>query len=603
MSRRHGAGAFLTDRSKTRPTKELLKIFWGYLGDMKLLLGLISAIIVVITVGNVYQPIIISQGIDNTFANPTSESILRVILIYLVIAASVWLLQGINTWLTAKLSTSMVDKVRKAAFENLVDADMLYHHTNQSGDITSRAVNDTQEVASGLQVFTTTSSQLLLVIATFSILVSINIYFALIALLALPVAFLITKFFSGVGKDKMLKVRKSYGMVSGKLAENLSGVAIAKSFNQEEQTSIEIEKLNNQTYNYMKQLGIVFMLIFPSISFVALILVFGVLLFGGYLYTIPASALTVGSIYLGTVMVTRFLQPIIMLSNNTVQLQASLAAFDRVVDVLQAQQSVTDKPDATPLRLTTAEITVENVSFAYKKGEPVLHNVSFSIPSGKKVALIGHTGSGKTTLARLLMRFYDPLEGRIIIDGQDLRNVTLKSLNDAISIISQEPYLFADTVLENIRYGKPSASDEDVYKICGLIGADVFIDALPEGYLTKLTESGKSLSAGQRQMITIARTMLSDPQILILDEATSRLDAYSESLVQQAQNMLFADRTTLIIAHRLSTIRNVDTIVVLQDGILQESGTHEALIAKNGVYTELYNTYYSHQGLDMLVAD
>lgn len=603
MSRRHGAGAFLTDRSKTRPTKELLKIFWGYLGDMKLLLGLISAIIVVITVGNVYQPIIISQGIDNTFANPTSESILRLILIYLVIAASVWLLQGINTWLTAKLSTSMVDKVRKAAFENLVDADMLYHHTNQSGDITSRAVNDTQEVASGLQVFTTTSSQLLLVIATFSILVSINIYFALIALLALPVAFLITKFFSGVGKDKMLKVRKSYGMVSGKLAENLSGVAIAKSFNQEEQTSIEIEKLNNQTYKYMKQLGIVFMLIFPSISFVALILVFGVLLFGGYLYTIPASALTVGSIYLGTVMVTRFLQPIIMLSNNTVQLQASLAAFDRVVDVLQAQQSVTDKPDATPLRLTTAEITVENVSFAYKKGEPVLHNVSFSIPSGKKVALIGHTGSGKTTLARLLMRFYDPLEGRIIIDGQDLRNVTLKSLNDAISIISQEPYLFADTVLENIRYGKPSASDEDVYKICGLIGADVFIDALPEGYLTKLTESGKSLSAGQRQMITIARTMLSDPQILILDEATSRLDAYSESLVQQAQNMLFADRTTLIIAHRLSTIRNVDTIVVLQDGILQESGTHEALIAKKGVYTELYNTYYSHQGLDMLVAD
>lgn len=226
-----------------------------------------------------------------------------------------------------------------------------------------------------------------------------------------------------------------------------------------------------------------------------------------------------------------------------------------------------------------------------------LDDVSFTIPAGKKTALVGKTGAGKSTITKLILRFYDPTEGSIRIDGMDLREITLESLYDSVSLVSQEPYLFMGTVMENIKYGRPDATDEEVYEICEMLGADEFIDALPDGYQTVLSESGKSLSAGQRQMITIARTMLRDPKILILDEATSRLDAFTESLVQEAQRKLFEGRTTLVIAHRLSTIRDVDQIIVIDGGKIIEVGSHDELMALKGKYFELYNTYYAHQGI------
>lgn len=653
MARRHGANMF-ADKNRTRSSKVLLSIMWQYLSQFKGYIILIGFITLFYTAAVTFQPIIVEKAIDGLIGENDLSSLTILVVIYFALAIVAWVSQSLTTWYMAIVQNSLVHSLRTATFEGLVNADMTYHHQNQSGNITSRVINDTQEITTGLAVFTTSATNLLVAFSTLGVLFSISVWFGLISLLALPTAFMITKIISSKGKAKMMQVRSAMGRVSGKLAENLSGVAIAKSFNQEDRTSGEIRKLNEETFGYFKQLGMLFTMIFPSITLVSMLMIMGVLISGGYLNA--NNAVTLGSIYLGTVMVRRFISPILALSNNITNLQASLAALDRVTDVLNSKPGISNKPGAVNLQIDRGEIVIESVSFAYAGEDPeevarkqkekmktmmggnggkmskdskhnpeqmknmrekhetnrkdtirsreeiiVLNDVSFTIPAGKKTALVGHTGAGKTTITKLLLRFYDPKSGGSIkIDGQDLRDITLESLYDSISLVSQEPYLFVGSVLDNIKYGKPGATDNEVYAISELLGANQFIDALAEGYDTYLTESGKSLSAGQRQMITIARTMLSDPKILILDEATSRLDAFTESLVQEAQNMLFENRTTLIIAHRLSTIRDVDQIVVMDDAKVVEIGNHDELMQLKGKYYELYRTYYAHQGLETI---
>ncbi len=593
-------GSMFKEKTKTRPTKQLIGKLFGYLKEFKWLLVLVSGIIILNTIASTVTPILIQLAIDSFAISVTLEALQTLIILFTLLSIAVWIFQSINQWFMAVLKSKLVHRMRTDTFEKLVDADMLFHHNQQSGNITQRVIGDVEEVTNGITVFTTLSSQLLLIVSTFTVLLLINWTFAAIAILAIPTAMLLTVFIASVGKKRMLKVRQAYGQVSAKLAESLAGVAIAKSFNREEQTSAEVRELNQKSYMFMKQLIIIFMVVFPIVSVISTIMVSLVLLVGGFLSS--SAGITVGMIYLGTVMVQRFLMPVLHISQYFTQLQTSMAAMDRITDILEAYPTVRNAPDATALDIseTNASITFDNVTFEYKKDTQVLNNISFSMETGEKIALVGHTGAGKTTVTSLLMRFYDPTVGDILINNQNLKKVTLDSLHDNLSLVTQEPYLFADTVLENIRYGRPDASDADLYDLCELIGAKQFIEALPEGYNTVLQESGKSLSAGQRQMITVARTMLSDPKILILDEATSRLDAYSESLVQIAQNILFKGRTTVVIAHRLSTIRDVDRIIVLDEGEIVEQGTHEELMENEGKYYELYKSYYAHQGVQTL---
>jgi len=640
MSGRHAA--LFADKTRTRGSSELMRVLWRYLTRFKVEVILVAILTLFYTAAITYQPIVVKNAIDNQIDSASSSTLLMLVGIYVTLSLLAWFTQSLTTWVMAKIQNELVHNLRSDTFEKLVDADFSYHSQIQSGNITSRVVNDTQEITTGLNVFTTSATNILVAVSTLVVLFSISIWFGLISLLAIPTAMMITSIISSKGKARMLKVRSSMGRVSGKLAENLAGVSIAKSFNQEDRTSEEILKLNNETFENYKRLGAMMVMIFPSITMISMVMISLVIISGGYLYA--NTLITIGAIYLGTVMVRRFLSPILALSNNITNLQASLAALDRVVDILYTHPSVGNAVDAKDLEFKGGSMKLENVLFTYAKRQiqskgkgndgvkksskasmssqgngmgamvgmkspsnwkpvNVLTNVTFEIPAGKKTALIGHTGAGKSTITKLLLRFYDPSNGRITIDGQDLREITLESLYDTVSLVSQEPYLFVGSVTDNIRYGRPDASDEEVRKFASLVGADEFIDALPDGYETQLSESGKSLSAGQRQMITIARAMLKDPKILILDEATSRLDAYTESLVQEAQIKLFSGRTTLVIAHRLSTVRDVDQIVVMDDGKAVEIGTHEELMKLNGKYTELYNLYYAHQGLEMVAAD
>ncbi|MFW9929333.1 MAG: ABC transporter ATP-binding protein [Candidatus Thorarchaeota archaeon] len=584
----------LKDKTRVRSSRMLLPVLLNYLRDKKRELILISVFVLIFTITSTISPIVIQNIIDNLNLGTSNQYIFLIICIFFILSILMWLFDSLTTWFLAIIQADLIHHIRIDAFNSLVGVDMNYHHSQQSGNITSRIINDVEEIATGINVFTTTSTQILLLVVTFIVLFIINWIFALISLLSVPVALAIIWIMSNIGKERMIRVRRAYGEISGRLAEALSGITISKSFNREEETSKQIRLYNDESYKYQKQLGFVFMLVMPSISMVSTMLVAIILIVGGYLKI--SAGLTIGVIYLGSIMVQRFLSPLINLGNYFTQLQASLAALDRIVDVLEIKAAVLDDPFAKNLNTSNTSIKFCDVNFSYKLDTPVLKNISFTIPMGHKVALIGHTGAGKSTITSLLLRFYDPNSGVISIGDQDIKKITLQSLHKAISLVPQEPYLFSGTVLENIRYGRTSATDDEIKSLCNLIGADQFIEALPNGYNSVLQESGKSLSAGQRQMITIARTMLTDPKILVLDEATSRLDAYSESLVQIAQNMLFKGRTTLVIAHRLSTIKDVDSIIVIDAGKIIETGTHQELLSKRGVYYELYKTYYMHQG-------
>lgn len=591
--------ALARKRSKTsRPMRLLFRRMLQYLGSFRRTIAIGAVCSIAATVVATVDPLLLMRGIDVLVEPGTSlNTLVIIVLLYLILKVSNWILRSVYTWILSGAQAGFVRKVQMDVYSHLVSADLSYLKNEQSGNVTSRVTSDTDSLSVGIQVIIDLSSQLLLLVSTFLILWLISPIIALTSLVVVPGVVLIAVLFGTVGQRIMLASQRAYGQVSGQIAENLSGIHVAKAFNREEELAKNVMELNQKAFHH----GFRFMILMSAMQ--PLVRSFGqfglaaLLFVGGSMAVGSAPLLTIGEVFLGVTMVNRFMWPLISLAMMSAQVQSSLAAMDRISDVLEAKPSVADAPDAVPLSPESDGITFENVTFSYVEGTPVLKNVSFQIRPGETVAIVGHTGAGKTTIAALINRFYDPQEGRILIGDQDLRAVTQQSLRNTISLIPQEPYLFDDTILENIRYGRPDASREEIIELCKQIGANEFIEVLADGYDTVIFESGKNLSAGQRQMITIARTMLANPRILILDEATSRLDAYSESLVQDAQAKLFAGRTTVVIAHRLTTIANASRIFVFDHGILVEQGTHKELLALGGVFKGLYDTYYAHQGL------
>ncbi|NHK31901.1 MAG: ABC transporter ATP-binding protein [Asgard group archaeon] len=610
----HGGGAgrmigSLTDQRKaTRPTRVLIKAVSKYLKNYLGIIILSAIISLLYSVTQIVNPIILSKGIDATdpaIIEPAkifgielagNNIIIAFSIIYIILGSLGFFLSSITTRILSKVRAYMVNDIRVDVYNKLINSSMDYIKKEQSGNITARITSDTDEVSNGIQTFISIAVQMfLLVVTLIVVVVQIEWQILLICLASVPFALLLSAVLSKIGRRIVLGIRRTFGIVSGKMAESFAGVAISKSFNQEENLSSQMRVLNQQNYNMSKKFGLMMNIMMPFISSISSIVTATILWVGGVLDT-----LSIGQIFLGTILAAQFLRPITHLSMSFPQLQTSLGAVDRVLDVLEATPSLPDVQDAEQLN-GDYSVSFENLSFAYEEENWVLQDINFNVDDGEMVALVGHTGAGKTTLASMLLtRFYDIQKGSIKIGGQEIKNVTQNSLRQAISLIPQEPFLFTATVLENIKYGKPDATNEEVYNICKMIGADIFIDALPDGYETMVREGGKQLSAGQRQIITIARAMLADPQILILDEATSRLDAYSESLVQAAQRKLFNNRTTFVIAHRLSTIHDANKIVILENGKLMEIGSHEELMEQSGIYADLYNTYYKFQGLEAI---
>jgi ATP-binding cassette subfamily B protein len=577
---------------------------FGYLGRFKRIVAIGAILSLVATIVSVFDPLVLQIGIDLVGAEgSTIDALLFLVGLYAVLKVTAWILNGINTWILAGAQSGFVQNVQEDVYNHLIRADLSYHKSEQSGNVTSRVTSDAVSLGTGVQVIIGFASQLLMIISSFLLLWFATPALALTSLVVVPGVALIAFLFGTVGQRIMLASQRASGKVSGQIAENLSGIHIAKAFNREKELAEEMLELNRESYRHGFRFMILMSAMQPLLRSIGQFATAAVLFVGGALAVGTLPVLTIGQVFLGIILVGRFMWPLLFLVMSFANVQASMAAMDRVSDVLESKPSIADTELAISLALESDGITFEDVTFSYVEDTEVLKSVNFNIAPGEMVAVVGHTGAGKTTLAALVNRFYDPDSGRILIGTQDLRETSLKSLHDNISLIPQEPYLFDDTILENIRYGKPNASEEEIIELCKIIGANEFIEVLADGYETVIFESGKNLSAGQRQMITIARTMLANPKILILDEATSRLDAYSESLVQDAQEKLFADRTTIVIAHRLTTIANASRVLVFDHGELIEQGTHEELLALNGTFKALYDTYYAHQGFEELTEE
>jgi len=485
-------------------------------------------------------------------------------------------------------------KMRTEILERIHGLSLKFFDEREAGDLMSRLVNDTQVIN---QVFSGGIVRLLSVsLSLFGIVVamlSLRWDLALASFAILPVMILATSVFAKRARTAFRRTRETIGNVSSELQENISGVREVQAFARERANVAEFRQVNraNRDANVQAQtLTSAFSPALDVLSTAALALVLG---YGGWL--VVRGAATIGLIVAYMTYVQRFYRPIQMISSLWTQFQSAVAGAERIFELVDTKPEVVDAPDAVELPPVKGRVAFEHVNFGYKVDEPVLRDVSLEVEPGQTLALVGPTGAGKTSIVSLLTRFYDVDSGWITVDGNDVRSVTQASLRRQMGVVLQDTFLFSTSVMENIRYGRLDATDEEVMEAARLANAHDFIMRLPDGYQTNIGERGSNLSQGQRQLISIARAILCDPRILILDEATSSVDTRTELLIQAALDKLLRGRTSFVIAHRLSTIRNADKVLVLEHGEIVERGTHSSLMAARGKYYDLYMSQFRRE--------
>jgi ABC-type multidrug transport system fused ATPase/permease subunit len=503
-----------------------------------------------------------------------------------------WGMTYVETYFTGWVGERILADLRNRLFEHLQKLSLGFYERNRAGVIISRLTNDVEAIDQLVTDGVTSLVQnTLTLIGTAIILFVLDWRLALATCAVLPLISIATAVFRTRSARAYAAVRERLGLVTATLAEDIAGMRVLQAFTREEPAYENFREVAGHYREANMRTVVLNALYFPFVDLLSSVALAVVLGYGGHLYF--GGTLTLGTLFAFMLYVQNFFDPVQQLSQLYNTFLSATAALDKIMGVLDEEPEVVDREDSRDLPRIEGHVRFEGVRFTYGRGEEVLHGLDLDVPAGTTVALVGHTGAGKSTIAKLLARFYEPTQGRITIDGLDLNDVRQASLRSQLGVVPQEGFLFAGTVAENIAFGKPSATADEIVRAAQTVGAHEFVLRLEDGYETQLGERGTRLSLGQRQLVAFARALLADPRILILDEATSSVDIGTERRIEQALRVLLADRTAFIIAHRLSTIRNADLIVVLEHGRIVEQGSHDELLERRGLYTSLYGDWAS----------
>jgi ATP-binding cassette subfamily B protein len=535
-------------------------------------------------------PFLSKYALDYGIQQQDLTALSWIVAIFLLAGLANWGMSYLQTYLTGWVGERILADLRNKLFGHLQHLSLGFFERNRAGVIISRLTNDVealdQLVTDGV---TSLVQNTLTLVGTAILLFVLDWRLALATLAVIPFMSVATVIFRVRSTRAYRAVRERLGLLTATLAEDIAGMRMVQAFTREDQNIENFRTVAERYRDSNMQTVVLNGWYFPVVDFLSSIALAVVLGYGGHLYF--QGSLTLGTLFAFMLYVQNFFDPVQQLSQLYNTFLSATAALDKIMDVLDEDPTVLDAPKAIELPDVQGQVDFEDVRFSYGTGPEVLHGLTLAVAPGTTVALVGHTGAGKSTIAKLLARFYDPTAGRITIDGNDLRDVTQSSLRRQLGIVPQEGFLFAGTVTENIAFGRPDASSDDVVRAAHAVGAHEFIMRLEDGYETQLQERGSRLSLGQRQLVALARALLADPRILILDEATSSVDIGTERKIEQALRLLLAGRTAFIIAHRLSTIRDADLIVVLEHGQIVELGSHDELMERRGLYTSLYGDW------------
>jgi ABC-type multidrug transport system, ATPase and permease components len=574
--------------------RELLRRILEYFKPQTARFVWVFALVIVLAGIGAALPVVVAKMVDLLKGEPSLQAISLVSLAVLLIGIGLWGLNWARRGLVVRAVGDVVLDLRTRAFRAAAEHDLSFYDQFSSGRIVSRITSDTNDFGQLVVIVTDVGSQIVQAIILGVVLFRTDLKLSLLLMAFLPAIFAVAAGFRVLARKVTKRGMKAMADVNAAIKETISGISIAKNFRQEESIFKSFDESNQQSYQVNVQRGFVLSLVFPTLNALGGIFTAILIYVGGL--SAAQGIVTVGAWYLFIMSLDQFFFPVLNLSAFWAQIQAGLSAAERAFALIDADPNVvqTDHQDVPRLK---GKILFDDLHFRYTDNEPILTHFNLLVQPGETLALVGHTGAGKSSIAKLIARFYEYQQGRLLIDDHDIRTFDLAQYRRQLGIVSQVPFLFSGTVAENIRYAAPEVTDDEMLRMARKIGEGEWLETLPNGIRTEVGERGGRLSMGQRQLVALMRVLMQRPAIFILDEATASIDPFTEWQIQQALNLILKNSTSILIAHRLSTVKAADRIVVMEKGTIIEEGNHNSLLAQGGHYATLYNTYFRHQSL------